>query len=112
MNFGIMTFVDGLINPWCTCAARVTVLGSVCVFVCVSIQHLTSRASFCPENHITYSMGNEGQKVCVDFSETAPLQRYTASCIVWLQYVGHFVCENKAHALTSEACQLAVRARV
>ena len=44
----------------------------------------TSGASVRPENDIKYSTGNEGQKHCVDFSETAMLQRYTASCIVWL----------------------------
>ena len=53
----------------------------VCLSVCVSTQHLTSRASFRPENHITYSIGNKDQNNCVDFSETTPLQRYTASCI-------------------------------
>ena len=36
-------------------------------------------ASVRPENNITYSTGNEGQNICVDFSETALLQRYTAS---------------------------------
>ena len=47
--------------------------------VCVSVKsHFTSGASACPENNITYSAGNEGQKICGDFSETAPLQRYTA----------------------------------
>ena len=47
--------------------------------MCVSINRdLTSGASVRPE----YSTGNEGQSICVDFSETAPLQRYTASCIV------------------------------
>ena len=63
---------QSIINPRRACAARVTVVGSVCL----SAQHLTSRASFRPENHITYSTGNEGQHNCVDFSETAPLQRY------------------------------------
>ena len=56
----------------------------VCLPVCLCVnQHLTSRVSFRPENHITYSMARS--KNCVDFSETASLQRYTASCIVWLQ---------------------------
>ena len=51
--------------------------------MCVSVNRdLTSGVSVCPENDIMYSMGNEGQKICVDFSETAPLPRYTASCIV------------------------------
>ena len=43
--------------------------------------HLTSGASVRPENTVTYSAGNEGRKIW-DFSETAPLQRYTASCVV------------------------------
>ena len=53
-----------LINPRRACAARVTVVGSVCVCVRVSVQHLTFRASFPPENHITCSTGIEGQKIC------------------------------------------------
>ena len=44
--------------------------------MCVSVsQHLTSGASVRLENTVTYSMGDEGQNVCGDFSETAPLQR-------------------------------------
>ena len=42
--------------------------------VCVSVKsHLTSGASVRPENAVTYSAGNEIQKVCGFFSETAPL---------------------------------------
>ena len=49
--------------------------GVVCV--CLSVKsHLTSAASVRPENIVTYSAGNGGRG---DFSETAPLQRYTAS---------------------------------
>ena len=55
------------------CAA---VLG-LCVW-----SHLTSGASVRPENDVAYSTGNESQNICGDFSETAPLQRYTASCVV------------------------------
>ena len=59
----------------------ITVVG----FVCVSVNRdLTSGGFVGPEYDITYSKGNEGQNICVDFSETAPLQRYTASGIVWL----------------------------
>ena len=48
----------------------------VCLSVCVSVKsHLTSGASVRPENAVTYSTGNEGQKICGIFSETAPLQR-------------------------------------
>ena len=64
------------INPRRACAARVTVVGSVCLSVCLSVKsHLTFGASVRPENAVTYSAGNEGQKICGVFSETAPLQR-------------------------------------
>ena len=63
---------------------------SVPVWVSVN-QHLTSGVSVHPEKDITHLTGNEGQKTCVDFSETAPLQRYTISCIVWL-YVLSGIC--------------------
>ena len=46
-------------------------------FVYVSSnQDLTSGASVHPENDIMYSMGNKGQNICGDFSETAPLSGY------------------------------------
>ena len=51
--------------------------------VCLCVKsHLTSGASVRPENTVTYSAGNGGRKICGDFSETALLQRYTASCVV------------------------------
>ena len=50
-------------NSQRACAARVTVVDSVCRSVCLSVKaHLTSRASVRPENAVTYSAGNEGQK--------------------------------------------------
>ena len=56
-----------------------------CSRPCLSVnQHLTSGASVRLENDITYSAGNEGEKMCGVFSETAPLQRSSTSCIVWL----------------------------
>ena len=62
-----------IINPRRACAARVTVVGSVCV--CVSVKsHLTYGASVRLENVVTYSAGNEGQNICGVFSENAPLQ--------------------------------------
>ena len=84
-----------LINPRHACAARVTVVGSVCV--CVwggggggrggSVKsHLTSEVSVGPEITVTYSAGNGGQKICGVFSETAPLQRSstaTLNAYVW-----------------------------
>ena len=55
----------------------------MCVCVCVCICSVTSGVSVHPENTVMYSVGNAGQK-CGVFSETALLQRYTASGIVWL----------------------------
>ena len=44
--------------------------------VCVSVKsYLTSGASVCPENTVTYSAGNGCKKICGIFSETAPLKR-------------------------------------
>ena len=44
-------YIDLLIIPWCVCAARVTVVGSVCLCVSMSVKsHLTSGASVRPEN--------------------------------------------------------------
>ena len=52
------------------------------VCLCLSVKsHLTSGAFVRPENTVTYSAGNGGQKICWDFPETAPLQRYTASYV-------------------------------
>ena len=63
-------------NPRRACAARVTVVG-------VSVKsHLTYGASVRPENAVTYSAGNEGQKICGVFSETAPLQRSSTPSVV------------------------------
>ena len=67
-----------VINPRCACAARVTV---VVLSVGVSVKsHLTSGATVRHENSVTHSTGNV-KKICGDFSETALLQRYTASCV-------------------------------
>ena len=47
----------------------------VCVFVCLSVKsHLTYGASVRPENAVTYSAGNEGQKICGDLPETTAFQ--------------------------------------
>ena len=54
-----------------------------CLSVCVSVKsHLTYGASVRPENAVTYSAGNEGQKICGVFSETAPLQRSSTPSVV------------------------------
>ena len=68
-----------VINPRRSCAARVTVVGSVCVCVCVCVcvsvtQHLTYRMFIRPTNDTTYLTGNKGQKICGVFFENAPLQ--------------------------------------
>ena len=68
----------GIINPRRACAARVTGLS-----VCLSVKsHLTYGASVRLENAVTYSAGNEGQKICGVFSETAPLQRSSTPSVV------------------------------
>ena len=49
----------------------------LCVCVCVSVKsNLTSGAFVRPENTVTYSAGNGGQKICGVFFETAPFKSY------------------------------------
>ena len=51
----------------------------VCVSVCLSVKsHLTYGASVRPENTVTYSVGNEGQKICGDLPETTAFKSYAA----------------------------------
>ena len=56
-------------------------------------------ASVHPENAVTYSMGNEGQIVCVIFSKTALLQSYNTSSIVYTAIVGHFLTAEHTNVL-------------
>ena len=59
----------------------------VCVSACVSVKsHLTLEASLRPENAVTYSVGNEGQKNCGVFSDSASFQSYGTCCIVRAAY--------------------------
>ena len=58
---------------------------SVCLFV---KSHLTSGASVHPENSITYSAGNRGQKNCGVFSETASFKSYGIICLPVTSYEG------------------------
>ena len=52
---------------------------SVCVCVCLSVKsHLTYGASVRPENTVTHSAGNEGQKICGDLPETTAFKSYSA----------------------------------
>ena len=84
IRFPYVGKMQSLINPRRACAVRVTVVGSVCVCVCLSVKsHLTYGASVRPENAVTYSAGNEGQNFCGVFSETAPLQRSSTPSVVW-----------------------------
>ena len=62
--------LPAFINPRRACAARVTVVG----FVCLSIQHLTYRMFIHPTNDMTYLTGNKDQIFRGVFSENAPLQ--------------------------------------
>ena len=49
----------------------------VCVSVCLSVKsHLTYGASVHPENAVTYSAGNEGQKTCGDLPETTAFKKH------------------------------------
>ena len=63
---------------------------SVCLCVCLSLSVSLSVCSHSyskfirSKNGTTYQMHNKGVKFCGIFSETSPLQRYTASCIVWI----------------------------
>ena len=45
--------------------------------------HLTSGASVRPEIDVTYSTGNEGQKICGVFSENASFKSYGVICLPW-----------------------------
>ena len=56
---------------------RVTVVGPVCLCVCLSVKsHLTSGASVRPENTVVYSSGQRRSKNLWGFLETAPFKSY------------------------------------
>ena len=51
----------------------------LCVCVCLSVKsHLTYGASVRPENAVTHSTGNEGQKICGGLPETTAFKSYAA----------------------------------
>ena len=56
----------------CTILFYSTVVGSVCLCVCVSVFQISLIA---PQTiRLTLITGNEGQNICAVFSENAPLQ--------------------------------------
>ena len=64
---------------------------SLCV--CVSVKsHIASGASVRPENTLTYSADNEGQKICGVFSESSPLQRSSTPSLESPTYSRPFSC--------------------
>ena len=69
----------------------------VCLSVCLLIKsHLTYGASVRPENAVTYSAGNEGQKICGVFSEDAPLLRSSGATVVFHTFRSPFFFIAKA----------------
>ena len=70
---------------------RVTVVG--CVSVCL-LSHISPLEHLRPENPVAYSAGNEGQKICGVFSETARLQRSSTPPLKAIRTVGHFPAES------------------
>ena len=77
-------------------------LARVCVSVCLSVKpNLTPGASVHPENTVTYSAGNGGQKICGIFSETASFKSYGIICLPVTSYEvlqGHstLFCDSRA----------------
>ena len=101
MRHGDTSLPEGssFINPRRACAARVTVVGCVCVSVCLCVclsvkSHLTYGASIRPENAVMYLAGNEGQKICGDLSETAAFKSYAAKHEQRSQYANYFDLPN------------------
>ena len=89
--------LHSFINLWHTCATRITV---VAMCVCVPVKsHLTSGASVHPENSATYSLGNEGQKICGIFSKTVLFQSYGTPALYGYRAVSHFLLAEYVHAL-------------
>ena len=99
-----------IINPRRACAARVTVVLCVCVSVIKS--HLTNGVSVRPENAVTYSAGNKGQKF-VGFS-LKPLHCRDSALPALYGYLSPAVfryAEKRACAITTCACDEWTRPR-
>ena len=69
---------------YCSCLCL-----SVSVRVC-PLSHIS--VSVHPENTVTYSGGNGGQKICVVFTETAPMQRTSTPSVERHMYSPPFSC--------------------
>ena len=65
--------------------------------MCLSVKsHLTLEAPLHPENAVTYSVGDESQKNCDVFSETALLPRSSTPSLGW-PYIRSPVDNTHAH---------------
>ena len=77
----IYQLVDSLADfPRCACAVRVSVVGFVCLSVCLLAPHLTSEASVHPKINVTYTTGNEGKIWNWFVAEIQHSLRCTAIC--------------------------------
>ena len=99
---------DKVINPRRTCAARVTVVGSVCLFVCL-LSHISPLECLFVLKTLSRTQRATKVKKFVGFSLKPLRCRDPASprCTAI-----HTLCHFKAHARMNEACQLVVRAQV
>ena len=77
-----------VVNPRRACAARVTVVGCVCLSVCVSVKsHLTSETSNRAIKEYAYLVAYERQKICGDLPETTAFKSYAAKHERKSQYI-------------------------
>ena len=77
-----------LINLRHACAARVTVVGSVCVCLCVLTPKLTSRMFICAKIDTAYLMGDAVQIICGNFTINASFKSYSVICLPTASYSG------------------------
>ena len=74
-----------------------TVVGFVCLFVCLSMVKFTCSGFIRSTNDTTYLTHNKGVKFCEIFSETAPLQSQSPSSIVWLLHKSAIFLSTHKH---------------
>ena len=89
----------------CVC---VSVYLSVCLSVCLSVKsHLTSGASFRPENAVTHSADDKGQNTCGVFSETPQLSRSSSPSLGWPYIRSAIFAADNTHAICRDTitCQ-------